>query len=130
MEKLDKDLERCIIIIDEAHNLPDKCRDLMSTQLSSSTIEYAIKECMDNNSSDFADILNDFRLMFENLTKVKFKGTNEALLTKEELNKEINKIMNIDQFTKDLLFIGEAVMAIKKNLLVLLLLILLLTGRS
>ena len=114
-EKLEKDLSKCIIIMDEAHNLPDKCRDLMSTQLSSSTIEYAVNECLENNSSDFAEVLNEFKLIFENLTKIKFKGTTEALLTKDELNKEINKIINIDQFTKDLLFIGEAVMEVKKK---------------
>ena len=86
-EKLEKDLSKCIIIMDEAHNLPDKCRDLMSTQLSSSTIEYAVNECLENNSSDFAEVLNDFKNIFENLTKIKFKGTTEALLTKDELNK-------------------------------------------
>ena len=43
-QKTDKELERSIIIFDEAHNLPDKCRDLLSVNLSTITIDKAIRE--------------------------------------------------------------------------------------
>jgi len=42
--RLQIDLSNCIIYFDESHNLPDRCRDLLTTNISSITLDYALKE--------------------------------------------------------------------------------------
>lgn len=42
--KTKKEIEKGIIIFDEAHNLPDKCRDLLTINLSTLIVDNAIRE--------------------------------------------------------------------------------------
>ena len=44
MNKTEKELETSIVIVDEAHNLPRRCRELMSQNLSTVMLKRAIKE--------------------------------------------------------------------------------------
>lgn len=57
-----KSLSKSIIIIDEAHNLPDRLRELSSAQLSSLSLSSAISECekVDRKLSDFLRDLKAF----------------------------------------------------------------------
>ncbi len=43
-KKINKELENCILIWDEAHNLPSRARDLMSDNISTYGLDFAIKE--------------------------------------------------------------------------------------
>ncbi len=115
MEKLNKELSECIIILDEAHNLPQKCRDLSSSQLSTSTLEFAAKECIDFNFIDAAGILNEIRVKIEELAEHKIKEDNEVLISKDELNKLIDNIVKADQLVGDLFFISEEAIKVKKR---------------
>jgi len=46
--RTDKELEESIIIVDEAHNLPERIRNLMSMKISDLTIKSAIKEAKES----------------------------------------------------------------------------------
>ena len=48
-----KTLEDAIIILDEAHNLPERCRELLTATLSTITIERAMKEMQKHDIHEF-----------------------------------------------------------------------------
>ena len=110
LDRLNKELGKCIIIIDEAHNLPDKCRDLMSSQLSSATLDFAVKECKEFKFNDVAEVLSAVRNALEFIFSGKFNGSEEVLIKKVELNNVIKKVIDVEQLSSDLLFVAEAVL--------------------
>lgn len=61
LAKLNKDLENSILIIDEAHNLPDRVRKLLSNNLSEISLMRAAKEASflghENLDDDFREII-------------------------------------------------------------------------
>lgn len=115
-ERINKDISECIIIIDESHNLPEKCRELLSTQFSTIGIESAIKESDLLGFKDISGILKEIKNIIENLASKRLnKETKEALIKKEELIRAIEKTIEIDQIINDLLFIGEKIIELKKR---------------
>ncbi|MBS3167741.1 ATP-dependent DNA helicase [Candidatus Woesearchaeota archaeon] len=116
LERINKSLNDCIIIIDEAHNLPQRCRELLSNQLSTPTIDFSIKESEALGHKEIALTISEIKKSLENLANKKInKFTNEALITKQELIKEIEKIIDVDQISSDLNFIGEKIIEEKKR---------------
>ena len=71
LERINKDLSECIIIIDEAHNLPNKCRELLSTQLSTITMDFSIKEAEFLGYKEIADTIREMKNSIEILSKRK-----------------------------------------------------------
>ncbi|MBI2148904.1 ATP-dependent DNA helicase [Candidatus Woesearchaeota archaeon] len=116
MERINKDLSECIIIIDEAHNLPSRCRELLSTQLSTISIDIAIKEAESTGFKDIGSSIKYIKDAFEKLSNLKLnKDTRECLITKTDLLVEISKFIDTDQLINDLFFIGEKIKEIKKR---------------
>lgn len=77
------DFKNTILIIDEAHNLPDFAREVMSTSISINTIKNAIRECNDYNISDkeiheILQLLMD--IMEEMEEELKFSETDDMLI--------------------------------------------------
>jgi len=111
-----KELSECIIIIDEAHNLPERCRDLLSTQLSTITIDRAKTEAAKLGYAEMAEIIGEIKNKIENLALKKVdKETKESFIKKEELKKEIEEIIKIDQLAENLLSIGSKTTEQKKR---------------
>ncbi len=116
LERIGKDLSECIIIIDEAHNLPAKCRDLLSSQLSTTTLEFAVKEAEALGHKEIGESINKIKESIENLANKKIsRETKEGLIDKQELNKEIKQIIDPTQITDDMLFIGKIIKEKKKR---------------
>lgn len=115
LDRLNKEFGKCIIIIDEAHNLPDKCRDLMSAQLSSATLDFAVKECIEFKFDDVAEVLSSVKNALEFHFSGKFGGSEEVLIKKAELNNVIMKIIDSEQLSSDLFFVAEAVLQDNKT---------------
>lgn len=115
-KRMEKDLSECIIIFDEAHNLPDRIRDLMSTTISDSTLDIIYKEI---KSIGYEEIAEDSRKIKEVLEKLVKKKMNiddtEVLITKEELNKEIEKISNYEELCGNFRFVTDEVLEEKKK---------------
>src|SRR3989338_3386797 len=63
--KLNKELKDCILIIDEAHNLPSRIKDLDSEFLSSIQLKRAIAEAKKFNYEDIADHLSEIQGILE-----------------------------------------------------------------
>ena len=80
--RIQKNLSECIICFDEAHNVPEKCRDLLTASLSSITIERALKE---NKQFNF-DYENDLFAIQNSLSQLNKSipiEKNESLVKKE-----------------------------------------------
>jgi DNA excision repair protein ERCC-2 len=69
--KSGKELEKSIIIVDEAHNLPRRCRELMSSNLSNFTLKRAIKEAAkfgyDDAREKLYDVMDSLEVMSNDL---------------------------------------------------------------
>ncbi|ODS40282.1 hypothetical protein BEH94_09220, partial [Candidatus Altiarchaeales archaeon WOR_SM1_SCG] len=94
LAKLNKDMENIILIIDEAHNLPDRIRHILSYNLSEYTLRGAIKEArvlknpIEDDFFDLIDILKKFEKEKLKKKDVKFS---EVYIKREEFTSEIEK---------------------------------------
>ncbi len=103
LKKINKELENCILIWDEAHNLPSRARDLMSDNISTFSLDSAIKEAGRFNQElepEIIEIRNKLLILSEKLgveksevlvSKDEFRVLNEALI--ENLAKTSEKVV-------------------------------------
>src|SRR3989339_42098 len=135
LKKISKSLENAIIIIDEAHNLPSRIKDLSSEFLSNIQIKRAITEAKKYNYEAIGEqleqlneILDDYSSglrfdesarfqknpnvtlsNFQSAKEVRFYETNEKYLTKQEFVDHINRIKDYDELISELVFAGNAI---------------------
>ncbi len=104
LAKTGKKLENSIVIVDEAHNLPNRIKSLMSYVLTENMIKSAIKEARTFDQLLFADKLEkllEISLDFE-------KG--ERLVSKEEFIDFIeSNISNYSDFQEEMAFVENKV---------------------
>ena len=84
LAKINKNLEDSIIIVDEAHQLPNRARDLISSKLTTFVLNNAIKEAKEMNHIVYQDI-DSFRIRIEELARERLKNNDEAYVEKEEI---------------------------------------------
>ncbi len=82
--KAGKELEKSVIIVDEAHNLPKRCRELMSWNLSNFILSRAIKEAGKFGFNDARENLYGVVDMLEELSSELDEKKEEKLIKKEE----------------------------------------------
>lgn len=135
LKRIEKELGECIIIVDEAHNLPNRVKDLASEYLSTIILERAIKEAKKYAPQQILDELEEIRdilLRYAKTFKEKKLGQfesnqkfhnrnqnkkyqnnknnisfNEKYVSREEFIEEINKIREYDEFLTELAIIGD-----------------------
>lgn len=112
--KINKKLEKSIIIIDEGHNLPKRIRNLLSTNLSNLIIKRAIKEAKTNNKEDLIIYLIEIQEILNDFSKDMQLGE-EKLIKKEVFKKKINEIKDYEELIADLEFAGDQIREIKKQ---------------
>src|SRR3989344_3454146 len=108
--KINKTLENSIIIFDESHNLPDRCRDLMSENLSSITVDYAIKEAEKFGFNEYIDIIRYLRNIYDEVSKDKLiLDADEVLISKGDILSRITAKIDYFQLINDLEYLSEEV---------------------
>lgn len=97
---MQKKLEDSIVIVDEAHNLPDRIRNNLSIVLSNSIIKLAIKEAKKFGFDELIpklnviqDVLNFFASNAEEM---------EEFIEKEDFIRKINLSVNYDELAEEL----------------------------
>ncbi|MCX8190555.1 MAG: ATP-dependent DNA helicase [Candidatus Diapherotrites archaeon] len=92
LQRAGYNLEDCILIIDEAHNLPERLRKLMSSSISTKLIDSALEEAskIKADSTELISIKNVLKLMakkiLNNTKKPRIANkASETLICKEEL---------------------------------------------
>lgn len=101
-------LSDLIIIFDEAHNLPERTREIMSSETSTIIIENAVKEANFAKYRDIAEDIQKLKQELESLAKERLSiEENEKLITKQDLTKRLEKILDYEEFLGNLELIAE-----------------------
>lgn len=107
-------LEKCVIIVDEGHNLPTRIRELLTGRLTSAMIRRAIKEAKKfgyNETISNLQIINDAI----NSLSLGLKVGEEKLVSKDAFIQIISKKTDYDELIADLDFIAEAIRSNQKQ---------------
>ncbi|MEM5861012.1 MAG: ATP-dependent DNA helicase [Candidatus Aenigmatarchaeota archaeon] len=94
-----KSIEDSIIIVDEAHNLPDRIRNIMSAKLTTRTIANAKKEAKIFGFLEIEEKISEIEKIIINLAKR--REEDEFFIEKEDLKKEIELIDNYYKIIED-----------------------------
>ncbi|MFC2143403.1 ATP-dependent DNA helicase [Candidatus Aenigmatarchaeota archaeon] len=114
--KIKKDLEDSIIIVDEAHNLPGRIRDLMSQKLTTTTLKYAEKEAKTFGFNELQHDMHELAKIIDQLKKEKLQRESESFVRKDVLSQMIeSRIEKIDTIIDDLLNANETVLESRKK---------------
>jgi DNA excision repair protein ERCC-2 len=109
LKRIDKELEKCIIIVDEGHNLPGRIRDLLTINLTNIVIERAIKEAAKFGFTETFQnlkILNE--ILFELSNDLDF-NREEKLIRRESFTDLIKKNFDYEELISDFEFVGDEV---------------------
>ncbi len=108
--RIKKEIEDSIIIIDEAQNLPKRIRNVLSSKISTFSLRSAIREADKFDYPEMADEIEYLLDMLNNMKLKLLKNKNEAYIRKEDFIDFINdNIRNYDEFSGDLILIGEKI---------------------
>lgn len=106
LAKIGKDVSDCIVIVDEAHNLPGRLRDLLTSKLSSFIVSRAVKEATRNNMPELAGILSKVGdILFKLAEGVK----DEKVVRQEHFEDELRLTIDIKQLIGDLAFAADMI---------------------
>ena len=110
-KKADKELGSCILIVDEAHNLPNRIKTLMTERISGISIKKAIIEAKKNSFDDAIPTLVAIQDILNNLGEELKKGLNERIVEKEEFVDAVNKIKNYYDIMQQFFLLADIVHA-------------------
>ncbi|MAG91181.1 hypothetical protein CMO83_00730 [Candidatus Woesearchaeota archaeon] len=102
--KIKKQLENIVLIVDEAHNLPARIRELLTQKTSSLIIENAKKEARRYN---YKETLENLEIVENALFETGKDIDNENVVTKNAFVDAITKEKSYDDVLSELLFAGE-----------------------
>lgn len=104
--KTGKKLNESIVIVDEAHNLPQRVRELLTEKISSFTLQRAINEA---KKFHYKETLNNLKEIEAILKSLSLDTEHERLIVRNDFTKKINEIDDYDKLIADLDFIGDEV---------------------
>lgn len=108
MKKIGKTLENSILIFDEAHNIPSRTRDLMTTRLTSFMIDRAVKEAHKHRFEEVEMHLHEIKKVMDEIAG-KINAGEEKLIEKESFAEKINKVKDYDEVMAALEFAADEV---------------------
>ncbi len=115
LKRINRDLGDCILVVDEAHNLPDRVKDLGSDYLSTLTIGRAIAEA---EKFKHEELLVRLRQLGEALMKLSVftnqdglpvDGEAEKYVTRESFEELVGRIQDYDPLKEWLLKAGDSI---------------------
>ncbi|MFQ5620953.1 MAG: ATP-dependent DNA helicase [Candidatus Nanoarchaeia archaeon] len=112
LQRLKKELGRCIIIVDEGHNLPDRLRTLYSVHVSTAMFSAAHKEAEKYGFEDLMEPLKRFNGVLEELGK---GMPEERTVTKGNFMKSVSNLGVYTDFITQFEQAGEVVQKEQKR---------------
>ena len=107
--KMAKELSDIIIVVDEAHNLPFRIRNLMSSKTTKNVLSRAAKEAEKYEFSDVATKLSEIEEFLEQLSE-DIDINQEKLVPKDVFLSEVESIVNgLDNFLEELENISDII---------------------
>src|SRR3989338_1389238 len=114
--KIKKELGNSILIVDEAHNLPIRIRELLTLKTSSLIIESAKKEAMKFN---YEEIVKNLEIVEDALFSLSKSIETEGIISNNSLFDLINNKKSYEEIMAELTFAGEEIRDIQKRSFVL-----------
>lgn len=114
LNKIKKQLDKSILIVDEAHNLPNRIRDLLTSRLTSRGVRLAVQEAEKFSLDEIAPILNELQYLFDQLNN-KLRNGEEQLLGRDLLLSPLERIKPFDEIVTMLRLAGDTVLAQQKR---------------
>ena len=106
LQKIKKELGNILIIVDEAHNLPNRIRELLTQKTSSLVIESARKEA---KKYEYEETISNLEIVENALFELARDIENESTVSRNEFFDLINKNKPYEEILSELLFIGEGI---------------------
>ena len=106
MQRIDKELKDCIIVVDEAHNLPDRVKESASDRLTSTMLQRAFSEAEKFEFDEHARKIQQISDLFGRLGLTIEEYQEERFLDKEDF---VRKIDDYETFMKQLEAAGDVV---------------------
>jgi len=97
--KIEKELEDAIIIVDEAHNLPSRLKDLFTVRLSNLMIKRAVSEAKKFKYDQMQNVLLSIGDIIDRLADI---NEEEAYVKKQDFIDRVNLVMDYQQLMDDL----------------------------
>ncbi|MBI2172590.1 MAG: ATP-dependent DNA helicase [Candidatus Aenigmarchaeota archaeon] len=114
--KMKKELNDLILIVDEAHNLPDRVRSLMTRKISSLSLEMAMKEAKTFGYEDIKQRILGIMEAMESVRRDKLKDGAENFIEKDAFARLMEeKAGNLGDFTEALDEAAKEVIKDKKR---------------
>ena len=114
-KRINKNLSDCILIFDEGHNVPNRAREILTLKTNTFLIEAAAKETRAQGFKEISDDIMKIKEILENLSKTLPLDKQESLIKKEIFSKEIEKIIDIDEFLGNLKMAADEALKTKKR---------------
>ncbi|MBD3164378.1 hypothetical protein GF323_04205 [Candidatus Woesearchaeota archaeon] len=106
--KSGKKIKESIIIVDEGHNLPQRCRNMLSEKLSTYAITMAIKEAKKFGYHEEIEKLSFLLEVMKDLASG-LEEKEEEYVLKREFVKKIDDVMNYDEVQDRFMIIGDEI---------------------
>ena len=109
LKHLERPLDSVLLIVDEAHNLPDTAVEVASDSLTLFTIKQAEREARQFNYRDFASFARIFRNFIEKMmSEIREEKIVSPRLLLEDLEKETG-LSNLEEFFEELYATGKII---------------------
>lgn len=111
LTKTNKRIEDCIIIVDEAQNLPDRIRDVLSSSISNFSVDRAIREARRFDYTEIANYMTDIHNILISLSEEKLSDKKESLITINDFKEKVEQTtgMDFESLAGELLMAGEKI---------------------
>lgn len=102
-ERIKKELSQSIIIFDEAHNIPDKTRDLFTNKLSTYLLKAAKKEAKNFNFNNLIPEIKELQNNLKTLAKNFPLNQSEKLIEKSQFKSQQELITELEQAADEII---------------------------
>ncbi|MBN2422284.1 ATP-dependent DNA helicase [Candidatus Woesearchaeota archaeon] len=114
LTKISRNMDELIVIVDEAHNLPLRLKDLASDYLSSITLKRAIAEARKFGYISTIEIINKIQELLLQLSD-DLRINQEKLVKKQDFLEPLDAAYDYEQTIADLEFIGDSIRETQKQ---------------
>ena len=105
--KIEKEIGKCVVIVDEAHNLPKRVRDSMSTKLSTTMLDRAKTEA---KRFSFNEITKKLEFISDVIEDLAFEQDgHESLVGKNDFFKKIIKKYDYESLAEEISVAGDEI---------------------
>ncbi len=113
LQKTGKDLGKCIVIVDEGHNLPGRVRDLMSDKISLNMLKRAVSEAEKSKYDETAGLLKGLIAVLESYAN---ECDKEKIVGKDDfVSRVVQDCGDYEQLIADFEFVSEEILARQKS---------------